>query len=285
MADPLDAPRIMRRWMVGSGIGAVVSLPLLFGGIIGLVHATDHRSQATGILWTVVGGILLLTGVLLFFLFRSQADEAEWLAGKIGSDVLVRWSYSAEEKARFSTHLAQPGDFSAKYFKVYTLIITAIAVAVGAYAYWGNNSLLNGLEAAGMVGGFFESAVVLARLRTKAALRDRQGLLNGVIIGRSGVLASNGYWEWRGAGRRLSSVSFQPGDPAFVLIDIYAGPVSEKLDDAIVNGSRTLWALTAGAVSLVPKVQSHFIVPIPVPAGREQEAQQLVATLSENIHS
>jgi uncharacterized membrane protein SirB2 len=149
--------------MVGSGIGAVISLPLLVGGIIGLVHATDHRSQAIGILGTVIGGILLLTGVLLFFLFRSKADNAEWLAGKIGSDVLVRWSYSAEEKARFSTHLAQPGDFSAKYFKVYTLIITAIAVAVGAYVYWGNNSLLNGLEGAGMLGGFLESAVVLAR--------------------------------------------------------------------------------------------------------------------------
>jgi hypothetical protein len=285
MADPLDAPQIMRRWMKGAGVGALVCIPIVLGGIIAVARASSNHSQAWAILVLVIGSVLLATGALLFFIFRSQADQAAWLARHIATDALVRWSYSAEEKARFSTKLAQPGDATPRFMRWGVLVVVVVAVLLGGLPGYSGGGLIPAIEFGGLVGGFFGGCLALFWFQTKAEQRDRAGLLNGVVIGREGMLASNGYWAWSGTGSKLSSVTYRPGDPAFVLIDLYVGVAPEQLENSIVRGSRIFWAASDGAVPMVSQGESHFIIPIPVPSGREAEAQQLVATLSEQLRS
>lgn len=187
------------------------------------------------------GVVLALVGGIMYPILTRQADAA--LAAFERGEYLAHWTYTADEWERFAR--GELKEARAGLWMAPLLLGTIFGVLAGPVG----ERILAAVIAAAAAGGFgFGGAWVYARVRG-GMTRVRPGVPPEVYVGEQALYVNGWYTAWGSAGLlRLRSVRFLPGDPATVQ-----------------------FAVGAGA--------SRSEVRVPVPAGREAEAQALVDRL------
>ena len=193
-----------------------------------------------------VGAIAALSGFCLVFFFRSRDRYRRRLL--TGEGVLARCSYTAREWKDFSGAEVSRQSSGLRWLLGITAVFMVLATA--------------GKMAQDRNAGLFVGAVMLvtwilcwivARVVVKKYQRRAAGPALDVIIGRDAMLVGDELHVWRGWGNLLHSCAVAAGPPRLVEVT-YS-----------MQGRRARQIET---------------VRVPVPAGREAEADTLVRQLS-----
>ena len=193
------------------------------------------------------GAIMGLSCFICTFLFRSRNRvRRELLAGR---GLLVKWNYTDAEWRAFAGEelRAQSGG------KNKLLWFTAIFMIVVTIVY-----VVRDPKAGLFVGAVLFVAWVLCWIAARATLRSSAVAQGGaspeVRIGRDGLLIGDEMHIWRGWGNSLDKCELQDGPPRELSIR-YLVP----------SGNAT--------------VLRHEVVRVPVPAGKETEAAEVIRQL------
>ncbi|MGI8467902.1 MAG: hypothetical protein ACR2N3_05565 [Pyrinomonadaceae bacterium] len=101
--------------------------------------------------------------------------------------------------------------------------------------------------------------------------------LGDVYIAKQGVLKGDVYHHWNGSNQRLSSVSYEAGNPTVLQFNYFIGtsPILSSISTATLIADYS----TGGEVGHVTNLAAQT-VRLPVPPGKEQEARELAAMFS-----
>jgi hypothetical protein len=194
-----------------------------------------------------VGAIMGLSFFICTFLFRSRNRvRRELLAGR---GLLVKWSYSDAEWRAFAG-----AEFRAQSGSKHKLLwFTAIFMVVVTIFY-----VVRDPKSGFIVGAVLLGCWVLAWIAARATLRSsavaQSDLSPEVRIGCDGLLIGDEMHVWRGWGNSFSKCELRDGPPRQLAI-CYLVP-------------------SGNAMVLRPQV-----VRVPVPAGREAEATEVIRQL------
>ncbi|HWI53010.1 MAG TPA: hypothetical protein VNT01_12800 [Symbiobacteriaceae bacterium] len=230
-----------------ASIFAVVTVVGLVAGIAGFMSGSD-----TALAIGIIGAVLALTGAIaapmLWSTGRKQVVEIAALLS--GQGLLAHWTFDPDEWSRYTQNEYDRGMKQTRQLGVWTLV--GVLVLILAIAWFGD--AFTGVTFALALGVAALFAALLAGssyLITKSAHAANRAGVGEVFIGGTCIYFGKRFYTWKGAWAALEKVAFETGDPCVVQYNIKYG-----------SGDNT----------------SHQEVRIPVPRGREQEAQDLVGS-------
>ena len=247
----------LRKWVSFSRITIAVSVLLGLGALIMgvLARGATRSSRGTSPLATaaimtgVFGGSVLIVGIILFFSLRKQAGKVdEMLAGR---NLLVHWVYSPQEWSQYVQSEVTRGKQTQRIvllIMLITLVIVMIASFTGE-SKSGGSVLVPIIIAIVMVGGIGLFVWWISSADVRRKKRQHTG---EVFIAATGLLFNDRYYPWNTFGTRLTGVLYEGGIPNVVRFKYQQR-----------NGQNVGW--------------SNMEVRVPVPIGREVEAQNLAA--------
>jgi len=193
----------------------------------------------------VVGAVLAPTCFICAFLFRSRnRGRMRLLAGK---DLFVRWNYTEEEWRAFAGGETerQAGEKRTLLWITAAMMIVAIIVIA---AVDRKASIFVGT----ILAATWILCLIAARVSLRGSRRNARSAPPEARISADGLLLGAEFHLWRGWGNRFERCALDPGPPLQVAM-VYSAPS---------RYSRT-----------------EVEVRVPVPAGREAEAEKLLARL------
>lgn len=198
------------------------------------------------ILGTICAATFLILLPIIYATAKKQVKEIEALV--VGQNLLAHWTFDADEWARFTENEHVRGMQMARKFSLWTFVISmGVLLVIGLFSgldgMYAVISLAISVAMTTLVGGImFGSA--------KSIYAANQAAPGEVFISPTSVYFGNRYYSWA-RWARLQKVSLEPGDPSVVQFKYITG-----------SGEQA----------------SETEVRVPVPRGREQEAQNLVAS-------
>ena len=194
-----------------------------------------------------VGAIMGLSCFICTFLFRSRNRvRRELLAGR---GLLARWSYTdAEWRAFAGEEMLQKSGGNRRllwFTAVFMIVVTVVYVI---------RDPQSGLFVGGVLFVVWVLAWIAARLTLRSSAVAQSGSAPEVRIGRDGLLIGDEMHIWRGWGNSFSKSEMRDGPPRQIAIS-YLAP----------SGNAT--------------VLRPVVVHVPVPAGREAEAAEVLRQL------
>lgn len=224
--------------------GVVTAIGLL-AGVAGLVSSSD-TGLAIGIVGLVVGVVCGITTPMLYSNGKKQVQEIEALIR--GEGLLAHWTFDADEWNRYTENEYARGMKQTRQLGIWTFAVVFGMVFVGALFSGGITGLM--IVLALVIGiGFTAILAGSSYLMTRSAYAANRAGAGEVFIGGTSVYLGNRFHTWKSRMATLEKVAFEPGDPCVVQFTYRYGSGD--------NGS-------------------HQEVRVPVPRGREEEAQQLV---------
>lgn len=254
----------MQRWVQISwillGISALLLLVALITGLMN--HGAPRSARGanplllTTILTGIFGGVFLLIGVIFFFVYRKQARDIDEILkeardGKhIGGNLLAYWTYTPQEWSQFvETEVSR----EKKSQRTMAYIMLAVVLIIFATTFpsaikHGASSFVPILLSLIFVGAIG----VFAWWAAGAESRSLQAHHTGeAFIAIKGLLLNDRYYPWNIFGTRLTGVFYERGMPNVIRFE-YRQQTGQ-------GGSQTK------------------NVRVPVPVGREVEAENLAA--------
>jgi hypothetical protein len=225
-------------------ITAVVGASLVAAPFVSDSYASALKEGAYALMF--VGAIAGLSGFCLVFFFRSRDRHRRQLLA--GQGVRARWSYTAAEWKAFSGIEVVRQSTGMRWLLGITAVFMVLATL--------------GKMSQDRDAGLFVGAVMLvtwiicwlvAHNVVKKFQRRAEGPALDVLIGQDAMLVGDELHVWRGWGNLLHSCTVVEGPPRQLKI-IYS--VQGRNNRPITD------------------------VQVPIPAGREAEAQAIVASLS-----
>lgn len=224
--------------------GALTAVSAL-AAVGGFVAGGDN-GFIIGLLGAIFGGIFLF--VLPFVWSSGRKQVAQIQALLAGEGLRAHWTFDADEWQRYTASEYTRGMKQTRSYSLWTFVLSFGGLGVIA-AFSGALTglvlliiLLFSLAMTALVGG----SIYLGTRSSFAANSKGPG---DVFIGSTAVYFGTRFYTWKGFGLALQKVSFEAGDPCVVEFQYRAG-----------SGDN----------------QSMHEVRIPVPRGRETEAQELV---------
>ncbi len=232
-----------RTVIIFAGIGLVGLVLMAFGFVNGI--------DDWGLYAIVFGGMGFLLGAIcvpiLHVTGKSQAKTIDALLK--GENLLAHWTFDQDEWRKYTENEHTRGIRLARSTFIWTFAITLVlAVVIEWFA-----DALNGTGAAIAVAIAAVLAALLGGLLYLSAKATHSRNLAGVgevHIGPNCVYFAGRFYTWAGKMATLRKAAFEPGDPCIVEFN---------------------WEYGSGDNRSVQEVR------IPVPRGREEEAQRLVA--------
>lgn len=228
-------------------IFAVVGLLGLVAVVVGLIKGAEDW----GLYAMIFGGMALFMGVVMVPMLQvtgiKQIKTIEALMH--GENLMAHWQFDQDEWNRYTDNEHTRGVRQARSAFLWTLGITFALVLVAVWIAGTVNA--TGVAIASGIAGLF--AVLfggLLYLSAKATHRHNLAGVGEVYIGPVSIYFAGRYYTWEDKTAKLTRVAFESGDPSVVEFH---------------------WEYNAGGE------KSHQEVRIPVPRGREGEAQNLVA--------
>ncbi len=242
--------------MSGSSIAPTAAvIALLFSLSIGLVSwpflygvLTSDMSYAS----MFIGGFLFLSlGIGLLFLrsYMKMMDDFFSLRG-----VLVHWHFSAKEWQPIGRARLQSKQTSQNLAWLLLTLLTLLLC--GAFAV----TIANPLSFVALAGTIVLSAIwrILLHIAWKRQ-KDLEGLQYAdIYIGRDGLYCAGDVHCWKGLFARFVSADLQEGNPSKLQISY-----------------ETLHAHSMGGRGIPWLYWNRFSVDVPIPRGKEEEAQEL----------
>ena len=226
--------------------------PLLFATIILLAGAavlTLFRGKAA-ILGMLAGSTLgactaIATLTLWYFSWRADAHLAAFERGVY----LAHWTYEAGE---WRAHLQQERENS-RYLVYGGPLIGLVLCGIAVLPFWKELGVLGalGVVTSGVLVGWGLGSLALARAARQRAQSEAR-VRPQAYIGKEAALLDGRYISWAGAGLTLTGATLVPGPPVAIELAVR------------VNNGR------------VPFTQ---MLRIPVPVGRQQEAERVIQAL------
>jgi hypothetical protein len=238
-------PQVKNPNATSAMICAVLTVVGIVAGIVGLVFMGDDGFMV-GMLGLILAFICVIIAPTLWFSGRKQMTEMASLFG--GQDLLVHWTFDPDEWHRYTDNEYARGMKQTRTVAIWSFAIPFVLL-MGVQAFGGGFSgVMTGLAfafGAGAAAIFGGSMYLMAK---SADAANRAGL-GEVFIGSTSLYYGKRFYSWAGKYAELQKVAFEPGDPSVIQFDIKYG----------TEGNST-----------------HADVRVPVPRGREGEAEQLV---------
>lgn len=226
-------------------ICTVLTVVGVVAGVVGLVFMGDDGFMV-GMLGLVMAFICAIVAPTLWFSGKKQMAEMAALFG--GQDLLVHWTFDPDEWSRYSENEFARGMKQTRTAAIWSFAIPFVLV-MGVQPFTGGfSALMTGLAFAFGAGAALLFGGSLYLMTKSADAANRAGL-GEVYIGSNCLYYGRRFYTWAGKYAELQKVAFEPGDPSVVQYDIKYG----------TEGNST-----------------HAEVRVPVPRGRETEAEQLV---------
>lgn len=252
----------MRKWVQISKVTLVVASMLL---LLFLVMAVSHQAaNPIAIMAAIFGGCGLLFGIVGLISYGKQAatiDEMFKQTGNgdgafTGGNLLAHWTYSPQEWRQFVQAEAARN-------KSTNLIIICILGLVFLFAIV--RALSSARNSGGMMVALLVSLVIFGGIGlfvwwlSTAEVRNLKARSAGeAFISHTGLLLNDRYYPWNVTGTRLVGVFFEQGNP-----------------NALLFKYQQWGAQNVGSAAIPTRYEKS--VRVPVPLGREAEAQNLAA--------
>jgi len=187
----------------------------------------------------------IATLTLWYFAWRADAHLAAFKQGVY----LAHWTYNAAE---WRAHLEQEAENS-RHMVYAGPLMGLVLCGIPVLPFWKELGVLGvaGVAAFGLLAGWGIGSLAIARASRQRAQAIARGRAE-VYIGKEAALVDGHYIPWAGAGLTLTGATLVPGPPAALELTVR------------VNNGR------------VPQTQQ---LRIPVPAGRQQEAERVIQAL------
>lgn len=245
---PPSGPLPLAVWAIIRAFALVGCVLLIGVPISGALH--DSAATVVLIISSVFGGMMLfLAGFIAIFALKWSKDlEALRL------DHYIHWTYTDDEWDDYIDNETQRG----RWLPLILFIalagvgwLTAILIAVGGESDAGLIAVtLLGIGGGSTVAGAIFAAVIRGFTKRQLELkRNRDGL---TLIGPQGVYIGGELWRWRGAGQVVKDIELET-EPRLRL--------------------RFTFLVNAGETT------TEKLVFVPVPAGGNDQANQLMTTL------
>ncbi|HYF93653.1 MAG TPA: hypothetical protein VD969_15675 [Symbiobacteriaceae bacterium] len=215
-------------------------------GIVGFMMEDDTMGLAIGIIGLVVAVTFAITVPILVVTGRKQIQEIEELIA--GQDLRAYWTFDPDEWSRHTENEHARGMKQTRSTAMWTFII-AFVVIVAIELFAGALSAVTIIIALAIAVGLTALLGGTMYLSTKSAYATNRAGVGEVFIGGTSIYFGTRFYTWKGKWANLKKVIFEEGNPCVVQVDYEVG-----------GGDNT----------------SYIEVRIPVPRGREQEAQELV---------
>lgn len=246
----------MRKWVQISKVTLIVSVALL---LLFLVMVISHNTgNPVAILAAVFGGCGLLFGIIGFFSYGKQVDTIDEMlkqaghpqAMQAGGNLLAHWTYTPQEWSQFIQ------SETARKRTVNIILIGAMLLVFVITM----TAFLSGNKGRGVSFGPLAMFIIILSLiglfvwwMATAEVRRMKAQTTGeAFIAKNGLLFNDHYYPWGFFGYSLDGVFYEPGNP---------------------NTIRFRYLSMKGG-SYGPNYES---VRVPVPAGREAEAQSVAS--------
>lgn len=237
---PNPLRRAVRRcWWVAGTAAALAVLPFALAGVL------DDLMGDLRFVLVILGGTVAFCALLAGWLMLKRVGAFDSLLRD--EAVLARWTYSPEEWQRYAA--AEHRTFKNEKRWLYG-VVSGIAVLV-AVVLVGVDLEDNAVLAAAIAGGAVLFAAV-GEWSVQRAYRRNLTPHGSARVGRHAAILNGVLYDWSGWQSRLEGCELLPGDPSCV---------------AITYSFR------------VRHGRQEHALRVPVPAGRDDEARRVVATL------
>lgn len=224
---------------------AVLTILGVVAGIVGLVFMGDDGFML-GMLGLVMAFVCGIVAPTLWFSGRKQMTEIAALFG--GQDLLVHWTFDTDEWMRYTENEYARGVKQARTAAIWSFAVPFVLL-IGVQPFAGGFSVVM----TGLAFAFGAGAALLfggsLYLMAKSADTANRAAVGEVFVGTNCIYYGRRFHSWASKYAELQKVAFEPGEPSVVQFDIKYG----------TEGNST-----------------HAEVRVPVPRGRESEAEQLV---------
>lgn len=250
----------MRKWTQISKVTLIVACAFLLLFLIMVV--SHHAANPVAILAAVFGGCGLLFGIIGLFSYGKQAatiDEMFKQAGNgdgmfTGGNLLAHWTYSPQEWSQFvqsETARNRSGNLAVLCILGLVFLFIIVRALLAARSGGGAIVLLISLV-------IFGGIMLFVWWFSNAEMRNLKARTTGeAYISPTGLLLNDRYYPWNAAGIRLKSVSYEQGNP-----------------NALLFKYQQWGAQNVGGTAIPTRYEKS--VRVPVPMGREAEAQNLI---------
>lgn len=231
-----------RKLTAGFGITTILGL---VGGFAGIAMDSD-MGIGIGILCFILALTGAITTPILWFSGRKQVKEMTALLA--GQGLRVHWTFDQDEWSRYTANEYARGMKETRTVAIWTFTgLFGLFVVIDFFS--GEVSALTVLLGLGLGLAFAALLGGIGYLVTKAThARNLKGA-GEVFIGETSIYFGTKFYTWSGVLADLSEVKFDPGDPSVVHFQIHYG---------------------------TGNTSNYVDVRVPVPRGREDEAQALV---------
>lgn len=227
-------------WMIVLGGMVMTAAPFVTG------DALLPLGQARFAL-VVVGPIAALSAFVTFFFLRARDKvKRDLLAGR---NLLVRWTYAEAEWRAFAGEETRQQAGSKRML----LGFTAVFMAIVTLAFIARDRQA-GLFVGAVLFVAWGLCWMVARASVRAQARHEKGPMPEVRIGRDGLLVGDELHDWHGWGATLQECALRDGPPPLL-----------EFTYAMISGNAT--------------VRRSESVRVPVPAGKEAEAREIIRQL------
>lgn len=255
----------MRKWAKVSQVTLIVSPVFL---LLFLIMAMNHQaSHPIAGLAAAIGAVGLIVGIMGTFIYRKQAANVDEMLNQAGNgdgkstggDLLAHWTYSPQEWSQFIQSEMARSRASIKVI-LYTVGLTFLVMAVGLLVAGAGS----GRSDRAIIGSLlclvvFGVVALLVRWGATVEVRKLKARSTGeVFISPTGLMLNESYYPWNVMGTRLTGVFYEQGNPNSLLFKYQQ------------------WGAQNMGGTAIP-TRNKQSVRVPVPFGREGEAQNLVA--------
>lgn len=251
----------MRKWVQISKVTLIVACVLLLLFLIMAIGG--YASNPFAIMAAIFGGCGLLFGIIGFFSYGKQAttiDEIFKQAGNgdgtlTGGNLLAHWTYSPQEWSQFvQSETARNKSANILVLCVLGLVFLFIIVRALLAARSGGGAI--GLLISFVI---FGGIMLFVWWFSNAEMRNLKARNTGeAFISPTGLMLNDRYYPWNVMGTSLTGVYYEQGNP-----------------NALLFKYQQWGAQNVGSTAIPAKYNKS--VRVPVPMGREGEAQNIAA--------
>jgi membrane protein YdbS with pleckstrin-like domain len=221
-----------------------IALPSLLG--------VDGMSGAYAL--ACLGVFFLIIGLVTALVYAQRARTLGRIL--VGDEILARWTYSdVQGQRQVESEYQRASGQNRTLFLIMVFWFVLIAGCLIGYDYYRHGEV--NWPFAGSMLGIVLLLGAVAWLAPRLGRRQARRASQEVIISRSGLVLSGAFYTWAGPLNRLTEVSFSEG------------PGEPELEFSIGNAR---WLRT--------RSYSTYVVRVPVPPDRQEEARRAVLELS-----
>jgi hypothetical protein len=250
-SGPLANPFVLARRILW---GIVIGVDVVIGGGLAVLGAVLHDSTLPVVgLWVGAAVTMVFAAVILFLGPTVRRVEEELAAFRRG-ECLAHWMYTEDEWRNFAEFKWQDAREWGYAAPVAVAILIALVLGLPLWGAYFEASAVAALPCFGLctVAGAL-AGLGIGRLIRLLAWRRYQRRLRAVgeaYLGEGGIYFEGTYSRWGSWGTRFSGARIREGDPPMVVVTLTSG---------------------AGSRQYTNDVQ------VPIPAGRDGEAERIVA--------